>query len=337
MSMITQFLLASLTAAILLTANAVAQNLEVNHTIVVDYRPVVARVEAGDTATARARLQGIVSKLTIDEGSMVKAGDIVAIITDGTLDPQLAALSARIDGLRSQSRQAKEDFKRSQTLFEQGYFSKAKLDSQRTSLTVLTRNLISAQAEKQALAARKAEGKIRAPADVRVTMVNVVEGSVVAPGEVIAEFATLDGIVRLAMPERHAAKIVEGENVSLRLPSRDDAVRTATIVKIYPELRDGALIADATVSGGLKALVGERVDVLAPIGERRAIRIPKNYVATRYGIDFVRVRVGERFVDAPVALAAPLADTPDYYEVLSGLKDGDRIEPFNDAAKGAGK
>jgi hypothetical protein len=68
------------------------------------------------------------------------------------------------------------------------------------------------------------------------------------------------------------------------------------------------------------------VDVLAPVGERRAIRIPKEFVSTRFGVDFVRVAVGERFVDAPVALAAPLVDDTGQYEILSGLKPGDKIQ-----------
>ena len=103
-------------------------------------------------------------------------------------------------------------------------------------------------------------------------------------------------------------------------------MRSATIIRIYPELRQGAVVADARVEGGLTALFGERVDVLAPVGERRAIRIPKDYVSTRFGVDFVRVEVGERFIDAPVALAAPLVDAAGQYEILSGVKAGDRIE-----------
>jgi hypothetical protein len=97
-------------------------------------------------------------------------------------------------------------------------------------------------------------------------------------------------------------------------------------MRIYPELRQGSVIADATVQGGLTAFFGERVDVLAPVGERRAIRIPKDYVSTRFGVDFVRVAVGERFIDAPVALAGPLIDDQDQYEILSGLKPGDKIQ-----------
>lgn len=317
-----------LVAALLamLAPGAMAQTLLIEETVVVDYRPVVARIEAGDSATARSRLQGVVSRLSIDEGDVVAAGDLVALVTDDTIAPQLSAIGSQIEGLQSRIRQSEADLARNEALFEDGFYPRAMLDEQRTQLEVLQRNLATAQAERRALQARQSEGRILSPADARVTAVNVVEGSIVSPGEVIASFATLNGVVRLSLPERHASQIAEGETVSLRLPGRGGDVRTATIVKVYPELRNGAVIADATVQGGLDALVGERVDVLAPVGERRAIRIPRDYVSTRYGVDFVRVAVGERFVDAPVALAAPLAENDGYYEILSGLRPGDRVQ-----------
>lgn len=324
----TRPVLAALAAIVALAPLAAGEPLTIAEQVVLDYRPVVARVEAGDTATARSRLQGVVSRLTIDEGSIVEAGETVAVVRDETLDPQLAALASRIEGLKSRIRQSQADLARAEALSADGFYPRARLDEDRTALDVLQRNLASAESERNALSARKREGTIRAPADARVTAVNVVEGSVVSPGEVIASFATLNGIVRLSLPERHAGEVAEGETVTLRLASRNGAIRTATIVKVYPQLRDGAVIADATVQGGLDALVGERVDVLAPVGERRAIRVPKDYVRTRYGVDFVRVKVGTRFVDAPVALASPLADTGGELEILSGLRPGDVIERF---------
>lgn len=319
-------LFVSALAALAISGQASAQILTVEESIVVDYRPVIARIEAGDTATARSRLQGVVTRLNVVEGQIVKAGEVVAIVTDDTLAPQLASLSSRIEGLKSQIRQSEEDLTRNEGLLARGFYPKARLDEERTALDVLRRSLASAEAERRALSARQAEGRILAPADAHVTDVNVVQGSVVSPGEVLASFATVNGIVRLALPERHAATISEGETISLRLPSRSDDIRTATIVRVYPELRQGSVIADATVQGGLTALFGERVDVLAPVGERRAIRIPKEYVSTRFGVDFVRVAVGERFVDAPVALAAPLVNDTGQYEILSGLRPGDKIQ-----------
>lgn len=319
-------LFVSAMAALAISGQASAQILTVEESIVVDYRPVIARIEAGDTATARSRLQGVVTRLNVVEGQIVKAGEVVAIVTDDTISPQLSSLSSRIEGLKSQIRQSEEDLARNEGLLARGFYPKARLDEERTALDVLRRSLASTEAERRALSAREAEGRILAPANAHVTAVNVVQGSVVSPGEILASFATVNGIVRLSLPERHAASIAEGETISLRLPSRSEDIRTATIMKIYPELRQGSVIADATVQGGLTALFGERVDVLAPVGERRAIRIPKEYVSTRFGVDFVRVAVGERFVDAPVALAAPLVDDTGQYEILSGLRPGDKIQ-----------
>lgn len=316
----------SLAILLLFGATAHAEPLTVEESLVVDYRPVVARIEAGDTATARSRLQGVVTRLTIDEGDEVNAGTVVAVVIDEMLKPQLAALASRAEGLKAQIRQGEADLARNEALYADGFYPRARLEEQRTRLDVLRRTHASAEAEHRALLARQSEGRIRSPAVARVTSVEVINGSIVSPGEVIARFSTLDGIVRLSLPERHASEIVEGETVTLRLPSRDDGIRTATIVKVYPELRNGAVIADATVQGGLNALVGERVDVLASVGERRAIRVPEAYISTRFGVDFVRVKVGDRFVDAPVAIAGPVIDADGQYEILSGLRAGDVIE-----------
>ncbi len=314
-----------LIAMLLFGFDALAQPLTIEESLVVDYRPVVARIEAGDTATARSRLQGVVTNLVVDEGDEVEGGAVVAVVIDNTLNPQLESLRSRADGLEAQIQQAEEDITRNEALYADGFFPKARLDAARTGLVVLRQSLASAEAEQRTLIARQDEGRIRAPSDSRVTRVEVVNGSIVSPGEVIARFSTLDGIIRLSLPERHAAAITEGETVLLRLPSHDSGIRTATIIKIYPELRDGAVIADATVQGGLNALVGERIDVLASVGERRAIRVPAAYVSTRYGVDFVRVKVGARFVDAPVALAGSVEDTQGRLEILSGLRVGDVI------------
>ncbi|HHL43103.1 MAG TPA: efflux RND transporter periplasmic adaptor subunit [Hellea balneolensis] len=300
--------------------------LVVSEQIVTDYRPVVARLESSDTITARARISGVVTTLNIDEGSLVKKGDVLARIQDESIGPQLAALDAKISGIENQLSQLIEDLNRAEKLHKEGFFPTSKLDQARTQVEVTKKALSGAKSERNTLISVRTKGVVRAASDGRVTAVNVVKGSVVSPGEIIARLATLDGVVRLALPERHAGQIREGETLSLRLPARGGEVHQAVISKIYPELRGGAVIADAIVDGGLSALVGERVDVLVPVGERRALRIPKSFIKTRFGIDFVKVHVGEHVIEAPVTLANPIADADGYVEVLSGLHTGDEVE-----------
>ena len=301
-------------------------SLTITEEIITDVRPVIARLEASDTATARARLSGIVTRLDIDEGSVVKKGQIIAIVRDESLNPQIQALDAKISAIEQQLIQYKTELSNAQKLLAKGFVSPIKRDQARTAVDVTAKELKAVQAQRAALVTRRTKGVIKSPANARVNEVLVVQGSSVTTGEVIAKLSTLKGVVRLSLPERHAGQIEQGQIITLRLPSRSSEQIQATITKIYPSLRAGAVIADAVVKGGLSALVGERVDVLVPIGERRALRIPKSYIDTRYGIDFVKVHVGEHIIDAPVTLADPAADTDGYVETLAGLHIGDVIE-----------
>ncbi|MCF6222025.1 MAG: efflux RND transporter periplasmic adaptor subunit [Robiginitomaculum sp.] len=314
--------------AFLTTTPSFAQSpttLTVSKDVITDYRPVVARLESSDTATVRARIAGIIVRLDIDEGTVVKKGQVIATIRDESLNPGIAALDAKINGIEKQLAQYKTELAQAEKLFERGFVATTKRDQARTAVDITAKELSGTKSQRSALIAQRSKGVIHAPADARVTQVNVSKGSAVSPGEIIANMATLDGVVRLSLPERHAGQIKEGETISLRLPARGGETHQATITKVYPELRGGAVIADAVVDGGLSALVGERVDVLAPVGERLALRIPKSFITTRYGIDFVKVHVGELIINAPVTLANPKADADGFVEVLAGLHDGDII------------
>jgi multidrug efflux pump subunit AcrA (membrane-fusion protein) len=94
-------------------------------------------------------------------------------------------------------------------------------------------------------------------------------------------------------------------------------------VRIYPELDNGRVIADAEVDKIDNYFVGERVRVFAPVGERKALMIPRAAATVRAGVDYVTLSRPE----GPLDVAVVFTDTadPDKIEVLSGLKAGDRI------------
>ena len=60
---------------------------------------------------------------------------------------------------------------------------------------------------------------------------------------------------------------------------------------------------------------------------RKAFVIPANYVTTRYGIDYVSIRQGDRTISAPVQRGRHLAspELPDGLEILSGIRPGDQL------------
>jgi hypothetical protein len=94
-------------------------------------------------------------------------------------------------------------------------------------------------------------------------------------------------------------------------------------VKIYPEIDNGRVIADAEVDNLGELFVGERVKIYAPVGAREVMLIPRAAVTTRSGVDYVRVQRAE----GPLDVAIVYADSaePDKVEVLTGLAAGDKV------------
>jgi hypothetical protein len=89
-------------------------------------------------------------------------------------------------------------------------------------------------------------------------------------------------------------------------------------------------MADLDAPGLDAELVGARVRVLVPAGERIAIVVPASYFVTRYCADYVRLsRTGGSVIEAPVQKGppAPTDAVPDGIEILSGLRPGDKILP----------
>ena len=155
------------------------------------------------------------------------------------------------------------------------------------------------------------------------------EGSVLAPkdGRVLTHFghSRLGGrcparpspasppgalFLRLSLPERHAALLQMGAPVLLAPRGQDAGVETEAaamrkgrIVKIYPEIDNGRVIADAEVENLGDHFVGERVQILAPVGVREVMLIPRAAVTTRSGVDYVRLQRAEGPLDVAIVYA----------------------------------
>jgi len=146
---------------------------------------------------------------------------------------------------------------------------------------------------------------------------------VVSAGQSVATITAGPLVLRLELPEAQGRNLRVGQSVVV---SSDDlpGVRAGTIAQVYPASNAGQTTADISVAGLGSDRVGQRVTVQVPVGQRRALVIPRRFVSSRYGIDFVRTvdRAG-RVSEAPVQLGGPVSG--DRVEVLSGLAAGNLV------------
>lgn len=309
-----------------------AQSMTVHPVRISDEKPVFATVESARVVPARARIGGTVAKLTVKDGDLVRRGQPLGTVGDEKLLLQLRSLDAQIAGLDAQVTQAQTDFTRIEGLVERGTLPRTRLDEARTTLNVAQNTLRARIAERSVVQQQLSEGAVLAPTDGRVLKVQVTVGTVLLPGEAVANIAEGNFVLRLRVPERHARFLKAGDRV--RLDGEDigqSGPRFGTIRLVYPQLEDGRVVADAAVEGLGDYFVGERIRVWISGGERTAVIIPARYVATRFGVDYVRIRQDERTViDVPVQRGRnlPRPEMPDGLEILSGLKAGDRLEPL---------
>jgi len=294
-----------------------------------DLKAVFGQVESRDVVPARARIGGTVTTLSVEEGSAVKAGDVIARVVDDKLALQLGAVDAKIKAAEAELENARVELERGNKLLAGGVVPKTRVDLLQTQFDVLTNQLNAARADRAVLEQQQSEGDVIAPAPGRVLSVPVTRGSVVMPGEPIARIAGGGYFLRLSLPERHAGHIKLGDDVivgsrGMTDLANDTPLAHGKVVKVYPEIQNGNVLADVEVTDLGDFFVGERTRVWIPVAMRRVVSVPATAVATRAGIDYVTLAGGN--VSVPVILGTRFDDngTPSV-EILSGLSDGDKV------------
>jgi len=322
--------LALISLAIILAGPACAEDIFVaTPTAVPDQKAVFATVESRRVVPARARIGGTVAELAVREGDHVELGQVLATVGDEKLALQLKSLDAQIAGLDAQLAQAQTDLARTEDLFAKGTVPRTRLDEIRTAFNVATNAQRARVAERSVVQQQLAEGRVLAPAAGRVLRVPLTVGTVILAGESVADIAEQNFVLRLRVPERHARFLRAGDTIRVDATELGESQpRFGTIALVYPRIEDGRVVADATVQGLGDYFVSARIRVWISAGSRMTFVIPAGFIATRFGIDYVRVRTAARGdVDVPVQRGRelPRPDMPDGIEILSGLDAGDRL------------
>ncbi len=305
-----------LAAGLLAAGAASADTLVLAPEAVTEWKPVYGTIEPRRNVPARTRIGGLVEELLVTEGDTVAAGQRIASVRDAKLGFEIAASDAEITALKAQLATAETELARGATLIERGVTTRAQIDQLRTTVDVTRGQLAAAEAGRAVIVQNAAEGDVLAPEDGRVLTVPVTRGAVVLAGEPVATIGSGGLFLRLAVPERHAPALKEGD--TLRIGSTAEG----RLAKDYPEIRGGRVTADVEVADLPVGFVNARVPVELPVGEREAIIVPAAAVASRSGLDFVTVIENGAEVARAVVLGEPIGDR---VEVLTGLRAGDEV------------
>ncbi|MDE1914793.1 MAG: efflux RND transporter periplasmic adaptor subunit [Sphingomonadales bacterium] len=281
-----------------------------------DWQSVSAEVTTRDQAQVIARIPGVLTSLSVLAGDTVRKGQVIGRITDTQLAYQANAYGAQAAAAAAQAQQAGAELARVKFLTANGVYAQAKLDQAEAGARSAQAQIAAARAQQSAVRAVAGNGLVVAPANGRVLRADVPAGSPVAPGMVVAVVTSGPVVLRLDLPEALAARVRAGARVRV-----DGMTAEGHVTRIYPAVQAGQVSADVAMAGLDAALIGRRMGASLAAGTHRGLVVPRSFVTTRYGLDYVDVLGKDGAASTVPVQTAPAAD--DKVELLSGVSAGD--------------
>jgi len=340
-----------------------------------DYITVIGQVEPITTIFLDAVEGGTVEERFIEEGAMVKKGDVILRLENRQLYQTIlnseAALAEKENYLRStrisfeteliQSKRnildsefkvtrKKRTFSQYETLFKEQLISKedftqakedyeyevdllvinklkARNDSmlRTTSMKTLEIDLGKMRQMLDLVHERLGDLNVKSPVDGQLGMLDAEIGQSINSGQRIGQVNVLDNFkVNAKIDEHYIDRVVRGLAATL---DRNGANFNLTVKKVYPDVREGQFKIDLVFEGSKPENVrtGQTYHVKLELGEsQKALMIPRGgfFQSTGGQWIFVVNEAGTEAVKRPIKIGK---QNPQYYEVLEGLKAGDKV------------
>jgi membrane fusion protein, multidrug efflux system len=179
----------------------------------VDKKPMPIMIEAVGTVQAiasiqiKSRLDSQIMKVNVEEGALVKEGDVLFELDARTLKAQLGQIEAQIRKDQAQVAQAKRDVARYEELLLKNAGTVVNRDTAQTTLKAAEAQLEADEAAKASVATQITYSIIRAPVSGRIGSISSKAGTVIRVGDnsVASALATINQIdpiyVAFAVPQ----------------------------------------------------------------------------------------------------------------------------------------
>lgn len=166
---------------------------------------------------------------------------------------------------------------------------------------------------------------VKAPIDGQLTSLNAEIGQSKSPGTQLGQIDAMDGYkVRADIDEFYIARVVKGLHATVDIDGKDYKL---IVLKVFPEVKDGKFQVDMSFVGPVPDGIrrGQTLQIRLQLSERtKALLLPRGGFYQKTGGQWVFVinSSGTEAVKRTISLGR---QNPDYFEVLSGLKPGDKV------------
>ena len=294
------------------------------------------------TVDIHARVSAFVKSVHVDRGSMVKKGDLLAVLTAPEMEAQVAEAQARVVAIESQRAEAQAKLAAAQSTFERLQeaaktpgvvagndlvLAEKAVEAERSRVASIEKNVEAAKASVAALEQMMQYLRVTAEFDGVITERLVHPGSLVGPESNNAPMFRHEQINRLrlvvAVPEALAGGIRTGARVKFSVPAYPGEAFTGTVARpaysVDRDTRTMPVELDVANPGGRLA-PGMYAEVSWPMGRGgNSMFVPPSAIkATTERVFVIRVVDG----------------VAEWVDVRRGVQEGDLVEVFGNLKAG---
>jgi membrane fusion protein, multidrug efflux system len=276
-------------------------------------------LKAVNSAIIKARVPGELQGLTVREGDLVKAGQVVARVDATEYASRVKQAQEQADSARAQIDIAQRQFDNNRALVDQGFISKTALDTSSS-------NLVAAQANhKAAMASVEVARKSVEDTVLRSPISGIVSQRLAQPGERIGVDARVLEIVDLSRIELEAAisaadsvDVSVGQEAQLQIEGASQAL-AARVVRINPSAQAGSRSVLVYLSIANAAGLRQGLFAQGTLGtaQRSMLAVPLSAVRTDKPAPYLQTIENGQVVQRTVELG-PRGDADG--EVMVGVK-----------------
>ncbi|MDI6777445.1 MAG: efflux RND transporter periplasmic adaptor subunit [Syntrophales bacterium] len=310
-------------------------------------------VAAQRKAAVASKVTGRLISLSVEEGSRIKAGQVIAKLESEDVAASKNQAEANLKALRYNLEQAKAElndallsFNRNKDLLEHGFVSKAEYDSSEARYRKAIAAVEAAGAAVKAGTAALHGANvaldytlIRAPFDAVVLTKNADIGDIVTPigaaanaKAAVVTIADMDSLqVEVDVSESNIHQIRLGQPCEIQLDALPDSrfrgevhmiVPTADRTKATVLVKTKFIDKDSRILPEMSAKVAFLLRKVTPEEQKPLKAISSSSVITGNGKNLVYVVKGDRAVETAITIGKQLGDMT---EVLQGVEVGDKV------------
>jgi membrane fusion protein (multidrug efflux system) len=280
-------------------------------------------VQAARRTLVSARILATIRAIPVRAGDEVNAGDVVVELDDRELRARVAEAERQVEGARAARRKSAADFGRAQQLLRQGVVSRSEYDRMESAAKVADADLARGEETLQAAKVALSYARILAPVTGRVVDRLAEPGDTAAPGKPLLALYDPRSL-RMEVPVRESllGHLAVGDPLEVRV---GDAVVHGVVDEIVPEAQAGSH--SVLVKIGLPREQGIYTGMFGrvriPAGTRHRTVVPAGSVERVGQLTYVTTVEDDGTLARRLVTLGPKAD--DGWEVLSGLRPGDRV------------